>query len=438
MTEKKPDCETTRDMMGILLTSDISVPDLAAAREHLEHCHDCRKYLEKIQEDDLQLQDFAASHESRVSELVLQVTNKLPSVDDSTALKNKNWYQMTSTRSLAAVAAVVVFLVFFLQGTNPSFDAWAEVLETVRNATTSQFRLRNMDGGSVESRQAFSEDGTSHRTYEDGRLVEALFVDFNKGEMVYLAYPLKMAVRMKLSEAMVQDNRERDPAETFNFLQEYEYEKLGDRRIDGEKAVGVRITDARFLAEHMERAQLELWVDPETKLPLRFDVEGEIDGGRKTKHIRFHDFRWNEPLPADEFRPDIPKNFDLHEGMELAVDEEHCIEALRLFSKIVGHYPSTLAYETLKVELWDSSGARKEDVGTMVARMFQIRLASTFFGDLVHDEKEVVYFGHSVRCNDAASVLMRWKIGDDQYRVVWGDLQASTVTGAQLLQLESQ
>jgi len=415
MTEKKPDRETTR--------------------EHLENCGDCRQDLEKLSEDDRKLQDFAASHESRISDLVLQVTNELPQpiVSIDSGKKNKNRFRMISTRGIAAAAAIVVFLVFFLQGPNPSFDAWADVLETVRKATTSQFRLRDMSGGNVESRQAYSEEGTSHRTYEDGHLVEALFVDFRTGEMVYMAYPLKMAIRMKISEAMVHD-----PAETFNFLQEYEYEKLGDRKINGETAAGIRITDGRFLAERMERAQLELWVNPETNLPIRFDVQGEIEGGRKTKHIRFHDFQWNEPLPANEFRPEIPENFTLHDGIELAVDEEHCIRALGMYSETVGRYPSSLAYETLKAELWKSPGARQKDVGSMVAEMFQIRLASTFFGDLVDDEKEVVYFGNSIRPGDAAGVLMRWKTGNDQYRVVWGDLHVSTVSGKQLLSLEGQ
>ena len=252
--------------------------------------------------------DFASSHEQRIRDLKLQAVNALPTVPVRPEQQHNRWrwIMKKGIRPLAAAAAVIVFLVVWMQGTDPSFDAWAEVIETVRQATTSQFRLRDMNGGNVEARQAYSAKGTSHRTFEDGKLVEAMFVDFDKSEVVYMAYPLKLAARMTMSDELVQDFHEHDPAETFNFLQEYEFEELGSKRIDGRKAVGIRITDGRFLAERMEHAELELWVDPETKLPIRFDVTGEIDGGSRTKHVRFYDFRWNEPVPDERVQPRNP------------------------------------------------------------------------------------------------------------------------------------
>ena len=64
-------------------------------------------------------------------------------------------------------------------------------------------------------------------------------------------------------------------------------------------------------------------------------------------------------------------------------------------------------------------------------------MASTFYGNLVRDEMEVVYFGQ-VRPGEEDRVLMRWKTGADQYRVVFGDLRASNVSGGQLLEIEER
>ena len=438
MTDSQITCESTRDVMGLLISSDATVPELVAAREHLADCAECHDYLKQMKEDERQLIDFASSHEQRIRDLKLQAVNALPTVPvrPEQQLNRWRWIMKKGIRPLAAAAAIIVFLVVWMQGTDPSFEAWAEVIESVRQATTSQFRLRDMGGSNVEARQTYSAKGTAHRTFEDGKLTEAMFVDFDKSEVLYLAHPLKLAARMTMSAELVQDFHEHDPAETFNFLQEYEFEKLGSKRIDGRKAVGIRITDGRFLAERMEHAELELWVDPETKLPIRFDVTGEIDGGSRTKHVRFYDFRWNEPLPHDEFNPEIPQGYRLVGGINLAVDEEHCIEGLRIFADVTDRYPSTLAYETLKGELWSSPQAKRRDVGDMVVDMFRIRTASTFYGRLVKDEMSVVYFGNNVRPGDSEKVLLRWKTGEDQYRVICGDLHAETVSGEELLELE--
>ncbi len=438
MTNSQISCESTRDTMGFLISSDATVPELAAARKHFRDCAECRDYLKQMQEDERQLRNFASSHELRIKDLELRAVNALPEIQVRPEQRPNRWrwIMRKGIRPVAAAAAVIIFLVVFLQGTDPTFKAWAEIIETVREATTSQFRLRDMNGSNIEARQAYSEKGTSHLTFENGELTEAMFVDFDRGQVVYLAYPLNLAAKMTLSEELIQDFHEHDPAETFNFLQEYEFEELGSKRIEGRRAVGIRITDGRFLAERMEHAELELWVDPETKLPIRFDVRGEIEGRSQAKHVRYYDFQWNEPLPEDEFNPEIPRDFHIVDGVELAMDEEHCIEGLRIFADVVGRYPTTLAYESLKAELWSSPGVKKRDVGRMVVDMFRIRSASMFYGQLVKDEMGVVYFGHIIRPSDKNKVLLRWKSEEDHYRVIFGDLRAETFSGKELLELE--
>jgi hypothetical protein len=59
-----------------------------------------------------------------------------------------------------------------------------------------------------------------------------------------------------------------------------------------------------------------------------------------------------------------------------------------------------------------------------------------FYMALVEDKKEPVYYGQTVGPDDVEAILLRWKISDDQYRVIFGDLSALTVTPEQLEELE--
>jgi hypothetical protein len=441
MTDGRQSCEATRETMGLLIAADSAVPEAAAARHHLATCAACRKYFEKLQNDDRALAEYSAEHARRIDALKVRAINALadPPVRGRATSNWWRWVMATQTRRLTAAAAVAaaVFMVVFLRGPDASFDAWAEVLEKVQQATSAHFRITNLDGGNVDARQVYSARGISHRTFEDGELVEALYVSFEEHELVYLAYPLKVGARMSMDEAMEEDFRRYDPSRTFGFLGQYEQEDLGDRRIDGRSVVGIRVADARFLAERLEHAELELWVDPETRLPVRFDVKGEVAGGSRTKHIRFHDFRWNESVPADEFTPEIPADFDISEGYHLQVDEEHALKGLSQFAEIAGRYPSSLAYESMKVELWKNFDGNRRKIGAMVLKTFQVRLVSSFYGQLLEADSEVVYFGASVQPGDDQRVLWRWKEGEDRYRVVYGDLRTDFVDGQELLRLEA-
>jgi hypothetical protein len=48
----------------------------------------------------------------------------------------------------------------------------------------------------------------------------------------------------------------------------------------------------------------------------------------------------------------------------------------------------------------------------------------------------VVYYGKTVIPKDADKVLLRWKLDDGQYRVIFGDLIAKTVMAEELAELE--
>jgi hypothetical protein len=66
-----------------------------------------------------------------------------------------------------------------------------------------------------------------------------------------------------------------------------------------------------------------------------------------------------------------------------------------------------------------------------------IRGLRRFYGLLQWDNKDPAYYGKTVTPKDADKVLMRWKVSDSEYRVIYGDLHAETVTPEKLAELEA-
>jgi len=151
-------------------------------------------------------------------------------------------------------------------------------------------------------------------------------------------------------------------------------------------------------------------------------------------------------------------------------DEEIAIQGLRMFAEAAdGKYPSSLAFMTVTYEY--SKAMRKvldrrisaikerirEDQGKQsnleeqkeiekiknemkkTAKMQLLSIVQSscmFYGELVKEDKDPAYYGDTVTAEDANAVLIRWKISDDEYRVIFGDLTADEVTAESLAELE--
>ena len=59
-----------------------------------------------------------------------------------------------------------------------------------------------------------------------------------------------------------------------------------------------------------------------------------------------------------------------------------------------------------------------------------------FYMTLIEEKKEPVYYGGTVGPDDVDAVLLRWKISDNEYRIIFGDLTIENVTTERLAELE--
>jgi hypothetical protein len=158
-------------------------------------------------------------------------------------------------------------------------------------------------------------------------------------------------------------------------------------------------------------------------------------------------FDWSPALQAADFEPVIPSDYTLMAKVDLSGNVEAVIKGIRGFTKITGKYPTNLDIMTTSKEIREAFIAMRQKQGKSLEEkptqeemenILSIQGACLFYGKLVNEDKDAAYYGETVTTQDVEKVLMRWKISDDQYRVIFGDLSTLDVSSDELTQLEQK
>ena len=56
----------------------------------------------------------------------------------------------------------------------------------------------------------------------------------------------------------------------------------------------------------------------------------------------------------------------------------------------------------------------------------------------LYEHRDAAYYGDSIDPEDGNAVLMHWKLSDDKYRVIFGDLREMEVSAEELIKLQSR
>ncbi|MFZ2146427.1 MAG: hypothetical protein WAV28_04330 [Sedimentisphaerales bacterium] len=98
----------------------------------------------------------------------------------------------------------------------------------------------------------------------------------------------------------------KDPKEYISRFMSRPYKELGRSVINGVQVEGIEVTDPPTDGEQLDNAVGRLWVDTETELPVRIEIEG-MAGKKMVQWIM--DFKWAEAVAPTLFDPNIPNNF---------------------------------------------------------------------------------------------------------------------------------
>ncbi len=482
---------STHEQIKELLT-DFALRELpqqqsSEVKQHLADCQECRTELKKLQ---AVLECADSMRELPVDEQVVEsakeslleaVANEgtQPATPGPTVRLDLIWSTIMKSRltKLAAAAVIIIAILAglpFINNGGPGI-ALADVLEQVEKVPAFIYKMKMTVTGEMMP-------GTPARDMEQeaiiiiskdlGMKMEMTMTDSNSGEQttqimyllpeekaVFMIMPeLKKYIRMELTDELLDKMKmqNNDPRLMIRQMVGAEYTKLGPSVIDGVAVEGFKTTDPAILGGMMGDVKVTLWVDSATKFPILIEMDMSMGEQMRMKGS-IYGIEWDVPVVAEDFVPDIPHDFEplVAGGMKMpSMNEEGAIEGLKIFAELAGKYPEELNMMTLMQlasELRDaqSPAAEKirkkleqaksdeERVAALMEIMQPIQSVGLFYMMLVADGNDPAYYGDKVTPEFPHAVLMRWRVEEDKYRVIFGDLTVEDVTADELAELEA-
>jgi hypothetical protein len=284
-----------------------------------------------------------------------------------------------------------------------------------------------------------SEYGSKMDVYVDGKITTRIYSPKGENVSIMVIPGAKRYTRMSFTEEQRKQmhEREKDPREFVKLFLSVNNMKLGRKTIDGIEVEGLEVDSPKVGGGMFESAIGRLWVDVKTDLPVRMEVEGVSGNGRIQTKMVMDKFKWEERLDAGEIDPNIPADYILlSETKTPDVNENEMIKGLRFFTELTGgRYPSNMASMTVDQELREAWQKRYNTPPTNeeLQKFHSVNVACQFYADLVQEDRGVEYNGNGVTANDIDAELMRWKISENEYRVIYGDLRFETVVDSDKL-----
>jgi outer membrane lipoprotein-sorting protein len=363
---------------------------------------------------------------------------------------------MKSRTSKLAAAAVIIIAVFVgLSIFNESSGvAWAEVLNNVQKVHTFINRMKmTVQGpeGPQDVEMTFyrsTKFGTRRDSYYNDELISQLYIPARGNKGVELVPSVKQYVEAVFTDEQIKEIAEKnDPrAIVKEFMCCNEYTKIGRQTIDGIEVEGIEVDNENFGATLFEKGKGRLWAAVDTDLPVLIELEGTSAGGSVQITMTIDGFDWEPGLQAEDFEPDIPADYTIMAKVDLSDSVEAVVKGLRGFAEITeGKFPTNLDIMTTSKEIRDAFIALRQKQGKSLEEkptqeemenILSIQGACMFYGNLLKENKDIAYYGDTVTAQDVEKVLMRWKISDEKYRVIFGDLSTLDVSYEELAELE--
>jgi len=366
---------------------------------------------------------------------------------------------------LAAAAIIIIAVLIGIQHLGGPIDgagvAWAQVLKRVEKIPSVVCRMKQTVVVEGERKPVTIESivyssslyGLRSDMYIEDKIVESTYTIPDQSTVLLIYRPTRKYHRIAEPEGKTWERVKKSaPRRMVKQLLSQDYVELEPDSIDGIKVEGIEVKSPRLSGSTFKNAVARLWVSAETTLPVRLELKGINVGVGRKMSIVAHDFEWDVLLDASVFEPNIPVGYTEYSKEDTKMrdaSEETMIEGLRTFAEITGgHYPDTMALGYIGIihktcEAYETKyGIHPYDDGEQGRRVIDaIGLVYAFYSTLssklsMEGQGVPYYYGGSVTANDSDAVLMGWKISDDKYRVIFGDLTTENVTAHQLAELE--
>ena len=432
--------------------------------------NDNEKYIEEFVNDI----PFDAPNEKHRDELKNQLLNAFPKHRLQPTVHTVNvWRTIMKSRISRLAAAAVIVLAGFLALNffdKTSGIVWAEVVKRLEDIKTGVYKittdLKGMPGTPEGYTTHITQDVTlsyeqnavridSSMQLPRGTRQSQTYILFEESVLITVMPAQKKYFEVTISDEQMQKmgDEKGDPVTLLKAMLEHEYTDLGRKKINGVAAWGIEVSDPKlgakmgsFISGGMfDEMTVQLWVDEKHELPIRINATGSSKDGKASMETVYDNFQWDIEIEPALLKPEIPDDYELmaqgkwdtgNEGQEI-------IEVLRLFVEYAdGKYPASL--KTMTVAKAIAQALKKkfppgspEPSKELIARFMKVDRVGMMYTTLEKGGKDPAYYGDKVSAESPEAVLFRWKIDDDTYRVVFGDLSTEDVSAEKLAELEN-
>ncbi len=222
---------------------------------------------------------------------------------------------------------------------------------------------------------------------------------------------------------------------------------LGIKEINGKTAWGFAISDAKIDPKITPPGQWEIWVDQKTNLPISLRSETKSD--TMTSVMETTEIQWNIDLDPELFDATPPDGYwDLTWKAPTSGEPVRLIvEALRRWAQMTQdeHYPMKerlrvkdveTSLRSIDVILADPDRSGDQGNEDFLGTLRELREGLLHLRAIAGQDRDVAYYGETVGPDDKDEVLLRWKLDDGRYQVIFGDLHDEVVTAERLGVLE--
>jgi len=346
------------------------------------------------------------------------------------------------TAAAVCIVGAIAVVAFLMLGDGVATVAWADVQEIIRNARTATWHMQMTmtmpmpNGEMVETTMhvdCFAKEPGLMRqemtmSMKGKEFQSTSVVDFSTedGRMVSLVPSQKMAVTATFGNLPEETrNQQKNYFSELKKLVEGSNQPLGRKEIDGRNTQGFRVTNMGY--------EMDIWVDPETGLPVL--IESEMFG---TGKMTMTDFAFDVALDDELFDLTVPEGYTVRE-MDMPLDnitENDLIEGLRFIVELSDNlFPS---YPMITPELMKNLMERakeqfkdrepSEEEGMESGRTLATKITRMMMFIQAKGGQTWAYVGEGVQLGDAQKPICWYKPeGSETYRVVYGDLRVEDV-----------
>ncbi len=372
-----------------------------------------REFLNKLKEESAKTFEASASDESGNLRESINIISIWRTIMKSPITK------------LAAAAVIIVGVLTVMHFVGSPFAAtvtFADVIKPILNAQTAILDIIVGEEGEGPVIHDQIKGSLIRRTMSNMEDVVSI-IDLESWRLLSLTVSKKEAAYVDLKGLPSMPNYLDMLRNIISELQEkpdFEVEELGKQEVDGQEAIG-------FLARH-PKAEITIWADPETALPIRIE---QVGGQLKVicKNVKF-----DVPMDESLFSMDVPEGYKLQQ-VELdlmGATEQDFIEGLRIRAEVFGNgqFPEGVAVEDYlkqapaiakKIDELGLSDEKATELGMKLSRHL---LFIRFF----KGQGEWRYAGGGVKLGDADTPIFWYQPkGSSTWRVIYGDLSVKDV-----------